>query len=87
MPSELLFLHYKYLSFMNPNDIIIRKVTPSEIDQLLAIGQMTFKETFQAVNSEENMQTYLDSSFSPEKLAIELTDQNSEFILPSYKAT
>jgi len=60
-------------------NIIIRKITLNEIDQLQKIGQQTFHETFSESNSEENMKNYLEEKFSYEKLTAELTDENSEF--------
>jgi diamine N-acetyltransferase len=59
--------------------IKIEKVSLKEIDQLQKIGRETFQETFSESNSEENMKNYLEEGFSNEKLATELSDQNSEF--------
>ena len=60
-------------------DILIKKVTLNEIDQLQKIGRQTFYETFSSGNSEENMTKYLDEGFSLEKLTAELSDNNAEF--------
>ncbi|MBN2597471.1 MAG: GNAT family N-acetyltransferase [Marinifilaceae bacterium] len=57
----------------------IRKVTIDNISQLQKIGKKTFEETFSSVNSEEDMNEYLDKGFSVEKLKAELSDKNSEF--------
>lgn len=66
-------------------NIIIKKISISEIDQLQQIGQQTFHETFSEVNSEENMKNYLEEKFSYEKLTAELTDENSEFYFATLK--
>jgi len=60
-------------------DIIIKKVNVDEIDQLQNIGRQTFYETFSASNTQENMQGYLESGFSADKLLAELSDTNAEF--------
>ncbi|SHH52137.1 GNAT family N-acetyltransferase [Flavobacterium defluvii] len=60
-------------------DIQIKKISLTEIEQLQRIGRQTFQETFSEFNSEENMKEYLEKSFSTEKLTDELTNKNSEF--------
>lgn len=60
-------------------NIQIKKIALSEIDQLQKIGKQTFYETFSEANSEENMKNYLEKGFSLEKLEAELTDENSAF--------
>lgn len=60
-------------------DINIRQVTLNDIDQLQEIGRQTFYETFAGANTEDDMQKYLDESFSEIKLTAELTEPNSEF--------
>ncbi|TKD59291.1 GNAT family N-acetyltransferase [Flavobacterium sp. ASW18X] len=57
----------------------IRKVNIQDIEKLKEIGKLTFAQTFSSENSEENMKEYLENAFSTEKLAAELTDQNTEF--------
>ncbi|HNR08741.1 MAG TPA: GNAT family N-acetyltransferase [Saprospiraceae bacterium] len=57
----------------------VQKVTLNDIQQLQEIGRKTFYETFAGSNTKEDMQKYLDESFSETKLTEELTDQNSEF--------
>jgi diamine N-acetyltransferase len=57
----------------------IKKVTLNDINQLQNIARQTFYETFIAVNTEENVNKYLDESFSEAKLTAELNDRNSEF--------
>ena len=60
-------------------DINVRQVTLNDIDQLQEIGRQTFYETFAGSNTEDDMQKYLDESFSESKLTAELTEPNSEF--------
>lgn len=61
------------------NTIHIRKVTEQDIDELQRIGRETFEETFAAENTPEDLQHYLEESFSIEKLSSELSNTNSEF--------
>jgi ribosomal protein S18 acetylase RimI-like enzyme len=61
------------------NKIKIEKVTPDDMTQLQQIGRTTFSETFAAVNTEENMKTYLDDSFSLTKLAEQVNNDGSQF--------
>lgn len=60
-------------------NIEIKKITITNIDELQEISRLTFFETFSAVNTEENMRKYLDEGFSTEKLTAELNDPNTEF--------
>ena len=64
---------------MENHQIAIQKLTTNNIGQLQEISKQTFAETFQASNSVENMNTYLEKSFSNEKLAKELANSFSEF--------
>ncbi|MBN9293876.1 MAG: GNAT family N-acetyltransferase [Flavobacteriia bacterium] len=61
------------------NTIRIKRVAPNGLHLLQKIGRQTFRETFAAANSEENMTKYLEKSFSLEKLADELDEGSSEF--------
>ena len=69
------------------NTIHIRKVTKQDIDDLQRIGRETFEETFATENTPEDLQHYLDESFSREKLTTELLNPNSEFYFASCDAT
>ena len=60
-------------------DIILKKITENEIQQLQHIGRKTFSETFAEDNAQESMAKYLEESFSTEKLRTELQELNSEF--------
>ena len=57
----------------------IRKLDITDLENLQKISITTFRETFEEVNSEEDMQKYLDENLSLERLKNELENQNSEF--------
>ena len=63
------------------NAIKIKKAKITDIPQLQAIGRRTFFETFAEHNSADDIQEYLDNSFSADKLTNELNNPNSEFYL------
>jgi ribosomal protein S18 acetylase RimI-like enzyme len=60
-------------------NIEIRKVTVADISLLQDLGRQTFYETFAGGNTVEDMQKYLEESFSADKIAVELADPGSEF--------
>lgn len=60
-------------------NIIIEKTTLNDIEQLQKIGRQTFYETFSDVNSKDNMDSYLENSFSAANLNRELKDANAAF--------
>lgn len=76
LPS-LLTHNYHEIQLMET--VEIKRILINETEQLQRIGRQTFVETFSSVNSEENMNEYLNKRFSPEKLKEELSDHNSEF--------
>ena len=57
----------------------IRKINIDDLETLRNLSIQTFKETFEEVNTEEDMQKYLDENLSIEKLKTELENVNSEF--------
>lgn len=61
------------------DEIEIKKIGVTDIEQLQIIGRQTFFETFADGNTEENMQKYLEEGFTVDKLTLELTNPNSEF--------
>ena len=63
----------------NMTDIDIKKVTLDNLDQLQKLSRQTFFETFSSVNTEENIQKYLDEAFSINRLTDELNDNNAAF--------
>lgn len=57
----------------------IRKLNIDDLETLRNLSIQTFKETFEEVNTEEDMQKYLDENLSIKKLKTELENPNSEF--------
>ena len=57
----------------------IRKINIDDLEALRDLSNQTFKETFEEVNTEEDMQKYLLENLSIEKLKTELENVNSEF--------
>ena len=57
----------------------IRKLDITDLENLQKISITTFRETFEEVNSEEDMQKYLDENLNLERLKSELENPNSEF--------
>ena len=63
---------------MKPN-ALLRRATAADADLLAQIGQQTFVEAFGAVNTPENMATFLRAQFTPERVAAELAAPDHEF--------
>ena len=61
------------------NTIEIRKSTVSDLETIQNISIHTFKETFAAVNTPENIANYVKESFNSEQLKTELNNANSQF--------
>jgi ribosomal protein S18 acetylase RimI-like enzyme len=61
------------------NSIEIHKVAENQLLELQRISRQTFYEAFSAVNTEDDMAMYLEHSLSIEKLAAELSNENTEF--------
>lgn len=59
--------------------IAIKRVTLTDIKNLQQIGRQTFYETFAVANTAEDMNNYLNESFSTDKLMAELNDNNAAF--------
>ena len=57
----------------------IERVLLSEVIQLQTLSRQTFFETFSDTNSKENMDSYLNTNLSLDKLSEELANKNSEF--------
>jgi ribosomal protein S18 acetylase RimI-like enzyme len=60
-------------------ELVIRKISIDHLYQLQKIGKTTFAETFAAHNTKEDLDKYLDESFSNEKLSSELNSPHSSF--------
>ena len=59
--------------------ISIVPVNRNDLAKLQTISRSTFAQTFDEHNNPEDMQAYLDASFSSEKLLAELNNINSAF--------
>lgn len=57
----------------------IIKLNITDLENLQKISITTFKETFEEVNTEEDMQKYLNENLNEEKLKSELENLDSEF--------
>ena len=57
----------------------IRKINIDDLEKLRNLSIQTFKKTFEEVNTEDDMQKYLNENLNEEKLKSELENQNSEF--------
>ena len=66
-------------------NIVLKKVNANEAGQLQTIAVQTFVESYAALNTEENINAYLENSFSLEKLSAELGDPNSDFYFAKMK--
>jgi ribosomal protein S18 acetylase RimI-like enzyme len=60
-------------------NVKIRKINIDHLSQLQKIGKTTFAETFAEHNTKEDLEKYLDESFSNEKLSSELNSPHSSF--------
>lgn len=59
--------------------IIIKRVDEKDILKLQAISKKTFEDTFSSSNTKEDIQKYLNESFSQDQLLKEISNQNSFF--------
>ena len=59
----------------------IRQANKSDIDLLVELGRQTFFETFAADNDPEDMEVYLNSTFTHEKIGAELDEFGSLFLI------
>ncbi|GEN70675.1 N-acetyltransferase [Chryseobacterium lathyri] len=65
----------------NMPSIIIHKAGIQDLETIQNIGRQTFSETFAESNTEEAMKTYLEESFSTEKVKSELNNPDSYFFI------
>lgn len=63
------------------SDILITKALVNDVTTIRSIGIDTFYETFAASNTEADMQTYLNESFSEDKVSGELSNPESAFYI------
>lgn len=63
------------------NQPLIRIATPDDAGRLAALATRTFRDTFAADNSTDDMETYVRDSFSLHQLQAELVDDANTFWL------
>jgi diamine N-acetyltransferase len=59
--------------------IKLARISPADLKELQELGKKTFYEAFAAENTAENMQYYLDTNFTDEKLTEEINNPDSAF--------
>ena len=64
---------------MSAKELKFVKLNSGDVKELEKISRQTYFDAFSGENSPENMQAYLDSSLSEEKLLEELKEPKSEF--------
>lgn len=60
-------------------NIILRKCITEDLLELRELSIKTFYETYAHMNTDKDMEDYLENAFGVEKLCRELKDNNSEF--------
>ena len=68
-------------------NLLIRRALLADAPMLAELGARTFYESFAAENTSENISTYLDTSFGPEKQAAELAEPGSIFLIAEIDRT
>lgn len=63
------------------SNITIRRAGSDDAALLAELGARTFSETFAAMNSADDMASYLSSAFTPAQLASELSDRRASFFI------
>ena len=66
---------------------VIRQCTSDDAWLIRSLGMTTFRDTFAADNSRENIEDYLRHSFSPELVKSQLSEPESVFMLASVGGT
>lgn len=64
-----------------PAAYTIETATAEHANMLAVFGAKTFRDTFSAANTEEDMNLFVESNYTPEKLYQELTDPSSIFLV------
>lgn len=64
----------------------VRRADTNDIDTLQQIGRQTFLETFSSGNTPENINRYVEESFSKPKLLSELNNVDSQFFILEHEA-
>ncbi|MEK7431617.1 MAG: GNAT family N-acetyltransferase [Cyanobacteriota bacterium] len=66
---------------MQEDNLFIKKAELCDAETICELGKITFYQTFYHEESEEDMENYLSSSFSLEKIESELNDKKSVFFI------
>lgn len=64
---------------MENNTLLLAKATPADIKELQELSSRTFIETYAEFNTQEDMEQYLETQFSLEKLASDIKDPASDY--------
>jgi ribosomal protein S18 acetylase RimI-like enzyme len=64
--------------------VIVRTCTNDDIAALVGLGAQTFRETFESLNAEENMELYLQSNFTGKRISDELSEQGALFFIAEH---
>lgn len=67
------------------HSITIRSCSLSDAEALVSIGIKTFRETFDDMNTPENMMRYLNDTFTLRKIRTELQEPGSTYFLAEEK--
>ena len=59
--------------------LTISRIQPSEVELLLQLSRKIFYESFNHLNTPENMQEYMDRAFNKKQLLSELENPHTEF--------
>jgi len=62
-------------------NVVIRKANLDDAALIQKLAIKTFRDSFEALNTPENMKLYLEKSFSLEKIQEELSQPETEFLL------
>jgi ribosomal protein S18 acetylase RimI-like enzyme len=60
-------------------EITIKPIALSQVQELQSVSIRTFSQTFSEDNTQDDLLKYINSSFSIEKLTMELNNPNSQF--------
>lgn len=64
--------------------IVIRPATANDVADLSRLGAATFRDTFEAENTPEDMDGYLAEAFTPERQASQIADPASTVLLAEH---
>ncbi|MEO9892020.1 GNAT family N-acetyltransferase [Aurantibacter sp.] len=70
---------------MQKIELKLTKIDLRNLNELIEISRITYKDSFSNDNTPENMESYLSTSFNKNKLKKELMDNNSEFYFSKFK--